>query len=80
MKIPTFQQNATNVYRTKKYIVKQMLQIQYDSINNAQIISLDTYYKRTPMRDFQYTQLFKQQIEKNGRRLHCTMYKRKYVN
>ena len=80
MKIPTFQQKATNVYRTKQYIVKQMLQIQYDNINNAQIISLDTYYKRTAMRDFQYAQLFKHQIEKNGHRLHCTMYKRKYVN
>ena len=43
-KVPEFIENATNVYRTKKYIVKQIIGIQYGCEENNVVYSRDTYY------------------------------------
>ena len=37
--LPSFLQNADNIYRTKYYIVKQMLGIQESDAENNQVIS-----------------------------------------
>lgn len=77
-KVPEFIENATNVYRTKKYIVKQIIGIQYGCEENNVVYSRDTYYKRTPERDKEYEILFFRRRNIDGRRLPSTMYAREY--
>ncbi len=77
-KVPEFIENATNVYRTKKYIVKQIIGIQYGCEENNVVYSRDTYYKRTPKRDKEYEILFCRRRNIDGRRLPSTMYAREY--
>ena len=45
-KIPDFIKDATNVYRTKGYIVKQVIGIQYDCKENNVVFSHDTFYSK----------------------------------
>ena len=77
-KIPEFTENATNVYRTKEYIVKQIIGIQYGCEENNVVFSRDTYYKRTPERDKEYKILFCRRRDVDGKRLPSTMYARTY--
>ncbi len=78
--IPVFVRDATNVYRTKEYIVKQVIDIQYDSKEAGNVLSHDTFYKRTPARDRQYEYLFSGRRRVNGKRLPSTAYTRRYVD
>ena len=78
--IPAFVKDATNVYRTKEFIVKQVIDIQYDSQEAGNVLSHDTYYKRTPLRDRQYEYLFSERRILNGKRLPSTAYTRRYVD
>ena len=80
MKIPEFIIGATNVYRTKKYIVKQVIGIQYDCRETNVVYSRDTFYRRTPERDKEYEILFCLRRDVNGKRLPSTMYARTYVD
>ena len=54
MKSFDFLENATNVYRTKKYIVKQDVFLEYDKCGNSRIYSKDTYYLRNKQLDKEY--------------------------
>ena len=74
-----FLKDATNVYRTKYFIVKQVLGVQTDERMNNVVISHDTYYLRTPLRDLEYEIAFKDKKNINGKRLPSTMYARIYV-
>lgn len=76
--IPDFIKNATNVYRTKNYIVKQVIGIKYDCKEDNTVFSHDTYYRRTPERDNQYEILFCHRRNVDGKRLPSTMYSRTY--
>lgn len=67
--------NADNLYRTKNYIIKQELSIGSFNGNNN-IVSVDTFYKRTRKRDKEYSKFF----DSDGKRLHCSMTTRKYVD
>ena len=78
--IPDFAKDATNVYRTRQYIVKQVIEIQYDSEEAGNVFSHDTYYKRTPARNQQYEYLFSDRRHLNGKRLPSTAYSRRYVD
>lgn len=78
-KVPAFTENATNVYRTKEYIVRQIIGIQYDCKENNVVFSHDTFYKRTPERDKEYEILFCHRRNIDGRRLPSTMYARTYI-
>ena len=49
-----FLRNADNVYRTKHFIVKQVIEVQEHSVEGNSIVSFDTYYRRTPKRDLAY--------------------------
>ena len=51
MKVPEFLKDATNVYRTKNYIVRQVIGLEYDSVEGANLCSYDTFYLRTKARD-----------------------------
>ncbi len=73
-------EQATNVYRTEHYIVLQDL-IMSDGGNNEPIlISRDTYYLRTILRDFHYLAKFQDRKHLNGKRLHSTTYIRRYID
>ena len=78
MKIPEFLENATNVYRTKKYIVKQDVYLEYDKCGNSRVFSKDTYYPRNKHLDKEYEFIFKDREHINGKRVHTTIYTRRY--
>ncbi len=42
---------ATNVYRTKNYIVRQLIAIKKNGVFENYILSQDIFYLRTPERD-----------------------------
>ena len=44
MRMPEFLENATNVYRTKKYIVKQDVYLEYDKCGNNRVFSKDIFF------------------------------------
>ncbi len=75
-----FMDDATNVYRTKHYIVKQCITIQKDSVLGNSVISHDTYYKRTMFRDKKYEYAFRNKIFVDGKRMPSTAYTRKYID
>ena len=77
---PDFMVNATNVYRTKEYIVKQQITIVSSLDKDSYLLSEDTYYVRTPLREFQYNCVFTNRKRKNGKRLPSNTYTRKYVD
>lgn len=77
--IPEFLQGADNVYRTKNFIVKQMLVIQESEGEDNLLISYDTYYRRTTKRDLAYNMAFMDKSNIEGRRLPSSTYARTYV-
>ena len=76
---PDFLIDADNVYRTKSYIVKQVIQIIENDIEENGIISHDTYYRRTSARDLAYNMAFMDKVKINGKRLPSTQYTRRYL-
>lgn len=74
-----FMVNASNVYRTKDFIVKQEIHIGTDGHDCNQVVSVDTYYKRTPEREVAYKAVFADRKRINGKRLPSTMYTRTYI-
>ena len=76
---PEFAQGATNVYRTKNYIVKQVVEIRSDCEQGITIVSYDTFYCRTRKRDAEYELKYFGRRHLNGKRFPTTMYSRKYV-
>jgi len=79
MYIPEFIKDATNVYRTKKYIVKQRVGLKTCLTEDNVVYSYDTFYLRTKKRDSEYSLWFIQKNNPNGKRLPCSMYSRRYV-
>lgn len=76
---PDFLAKATNVYRTKNYIVRQIIHIQNGDVNGCVLFSNDTFFLRNKKRDADYNLVFGDQTNVEGRRLHSTAYSRKYV-
>ena len=73
-------EDASNIYRTKFYIVKQCIVLGYhDKLDNA-VVSQDTYFKRNNVRDKIYEKVFKDKQNINGKRLPTTMQNRKYID
>ena len=56
--LPDFMIDATNIYRTKKYIVKQNLYIDYDINNSSILFSQDIYYLRNKKIDKLFDLIF----------------------
>lgn len=75
-----FIENATNVYRTKHHIVKQILSYERHHILDNIVISQDTYYKRTKARDKEYLKHFANKVNINGKRIKTASYIRKYID
>lgn len=78
--IPDFIKGATNVYRTREFIVRQVLGIQYDCEQGNVVFSRDTFYRRTPERDKEYEILFCRRKRIDGKRLPSMMYARTYID
>lgn len=77
--IPKFVDGATNVYRTKGYIVNQVLSFEEDENGNGFVFSRDIYYRRTPVRDRQFERWFSERQYTDGTRFPCQAYSRRYV-
>ncbi len=77
--IPNFLQDADNVYRTKYFIVKQIIELQQNTVENNTVISYDTYYRRTFKRDLAYNIAYQAKANIDGKRLPSTLYTRTYV-
>lgn len=78
--VPEFCVGATNVYRTKHYIVRQCVGVQHDREENNVLFSHDTYYARTLKRDFEYELYFRSRKNREGKRLPTMMYTRMYID
>lgn len=76
--IPEFVRNANNVYRTKNFF-KQEIAIGCDSVGMSAVLSRDTFYARTTVRDMEYEAYFSRRRYINGKRLPSTIYSRKYI-
>ena len=78
--VPDFMVDAMNVYRTRDFIVKQVIGIKYSDVENIAVISNDTLYRRTKKRDREYERIFWERKQINGKRIPSTMYARTYVD
>ena len=78
--MPDFMIEATNVYRTKHYIVKQDLYLDYNIDKQDILCSNDTYYLRNKHIDRLYESIFSNRKDVNGKRIHSTTYQRKYID
>ncbi len=72
-------ENADNVYRTKNYIVFQVIEIGCTDDYDAIFISYDTYIERTPDIDALYETILSGKKNIDGKRLPVAMYTRKYI-
>lgn len=76
-----FMNDATNLYRTKEYIVRQKLSITESTVKMPLVISVDTYFKRTKERDAQYEFLLISRKDLiDGKRVKASAYTRFYVD
>ena len=78
--VPDFMVDAMNVYRTRDFIVKQVIGIKHSDVENIAVISNDTFYRRTKKRDREYERIFSERKQINGKRIPSTMYARTYVD
>ena len=65
--VPDFMIDAMNVYRTRDFIVKQVIGIKYSDVENIAVISNDTFYRRTKKRDREYERIFWERKHINGK-------------
>lgn len=70
---------ATNVYRTEQHIVVQSFGVQFNKTYGSVTVSYDTYYPRTEELDDLFEEIYSERRRIDGKRLHSTMYVRKYV-
>lgn len=72
---------ADNVYRTKDFIVKQSISVCINDDCISAILSTDTYYARTAVRDAEYEQAFAfRGAHMDGKRMRTAMYTRTYTD
>ena len=77
--VPEFLVDATNVYRTREYIVRQQITL-HDGALGSYLLSRDTYYRCTPQRDRDFEKAFPERINVNGKRIPTAMHIRAYVD
>ena len=70
---------ADNAYRTKSYIITQRILFRHTETDGAMIMSIEVFYKRNKERDAIYDKVFRNRVKLDGKRLHCTMSTRSYV-
>ena len=75
--IAEFLRGASNVYRTRDYIVRQVIELHSDA-EGSYLVSRDTYFRCTPRRDREYEEAFASRANVNGRRMPAAMHTRTY--
>lgn len=78
-KRPDFMKEASNVYRTPCFIVRQRLGLLFNDEESNELISRDTYYARTPERDAEYEATFHKRIKIDGKRIRANVTAREYT-
>lgn len=78
--VPDFMVDSMNVYRTRDYIVKQVVGVKVSEVENNVVLSHDTFYRRTKKRDREYELIFCERKHIDGKRIPSTMYARTYVD
>lgn len=78
--VPEFVKFATNVYRTKRYIVRQCIGVKYGAAESNVLFSHDTYFLRTKKRDREYEEYYFDKKNIDGRRMQTAMHARRYVD
>lgn len=78
--IPAFAVTASNVYRTKHFIVRQRLAYNASNLFGGLLCSHDTYYVRTRNRDREYEGYFSDRLDLDGKRIPALMYTREYFD
>lgn len=78
--IPEFAIAASNVYRTKHFIVRQQLMYSRSELFGGLLCSHDTYFLRTHERDLEYEDFFFDRLDLDGKRIPALMYSRKYID
>ena len=78
-KIPDFLIGATNVYRTRDYIVKQRIELRENDEHGSYLFSRDTYYRCTQRRNREYDAAFPNRVD-DGERIHTLVYTRRYID
>lgn len=76
-RVPEFLVDATNVYRTGKYIVRQQISL-HDGAFGSCLLSRDTYYRCTPQRDRDFEKA-SDRVNVNGKRIPTAMHIRNYI-
>lgn len=76
--IPDFMVEATNVYRTKYYIIKQDLYMDTNIDGQDYLYSKDTFYLRNKQLDKIYEMIFSNRLNIDGKRIKCTSHSRIY--
>ena len=76
--IPDINSGASNIYRTREFIVKQVISLAHHGLDSAKLISTDTYYLRTPGRDACYEGIFGENKDPDGKRIPTMAYFRSY--
>ena len=76
--IPDFIRGESNIYRTREFIVKQVISLAHHGLDSAKLISTDTYYLRTPGRDACYESIFGENKDPDGKRIPTMAYFRSY--
>ena len=71
---------ANNAYRTQEYIVTQEISVRSNEFNGPMVVSVDVFYKRTKERDALYEKVFENRIHMDGKRIHGSMYSRRYID
>ena len=77
--LPDFMVDATNVYRTDNYIIKQDLYLDSDIDNQDFLYSKDTFYLRNRQIDKLYEMIFAGRKNINGKRIPSKSHQRKYI-
>ena len=73
-----FMKDASNIYRTPCFIVRQRLGLLFNDEESNELISRDTYYARTPERDAEYEATFHKRIKIDGKRIRANVTAREY--
>ena len=78
-KIIDLSKNADNIYRTKFYIIKQVLSLETNFNGQTNIHSDDFYYLRNKKLDLDYEKKFCNRLIINGKRIHTATHTKHYM-
>ena len=70
---------ASNVYRTKYFIVAQIITFEVGSQGDTRLFSNDIYFPRTKQLDKDFESEFDARKFLDGKRIHTTVYVRHYA-